>query len=156
MKRLNAILVLLTTVVFAGMFPYDACAAGREVLDGSFAKSGDYEWVGKDETINGGVFDVASTANGTFTNSRFYENHANYGGAIWIRGGVVRSINTVDFINNSAKSNGGAIYSNGGTITQVINSSFVHNSASGDSSKGAGYGGAIYANKAMTIINILV
>ncbi|MCM1265729.1 MAG: hypothetical protein NC200_05975, partial [Candidatus Gastranaerophilales bacterium] len=86
-------------------------------------------------------------------NSLFEENHAKYGGAIYnYKVGTINRIVDTIFKQNTAKSQGGAIYS-AGYLSHIENSSFISNDAWGDTTKEAGYGGAIYANKDLTITN---
>ncbi|DAA96861.1 TPA: hypothetical protein CPT80_03370, partial [Candidatus Gastranaerophilales bacterium HUM_9] len=84
----------------------------------------------------------------------FKENQADYGGAIWNnQSSRLDAVSGVLFEKNTANANGGAIY-NAGTFNLIYNTVFVNNAAgASDSSTGAGYGGAIYSTKDLTIKN---
>ena len=84
----------------------------------------------------------------------FTENESKYGGAIWNnKSSRIGEIDGVLFKENTARSNGGAIF-NTGTMKSIKDTVFKHNSAgTADNSKSAGYGGAIYTTKSLTIRN---
>ena len=85
--------------------------------------------------------------------SKFEENHAKYGGAIYnYKTATIGTISGTVFERNTARAQGGAIYS-AGFLNHIENSSFISNDAWGDTTSGAGYGGAIYANKTLKITN---
>ena len=90
---------------------------------------------------DGGAIKLQNGGRATVRDSRFINNTADTGGALFIGWvGADNSWLTVSdssFVDNHARNGGGAIYAGSGTVT-VSNSSFVDNSASG-----YGYGSAI-------------
>ncbi len=83
----------------------------------------------------------------------FKENQSSIGGAIYNnKTSRIELITGVLFHKNTATSNGGAIYSVG-TMKDIKNSAFINNAAGGDGSKAAGFGGAIYAGKDLSVTN---
>ena len=77
--------------------------------------------------------------NGTIRGSKFINNSAPIGGAIYVNNATEFYILTSDFINNTASLNGGAIYWDSGINGSVTVSSFVNNYATQN-------GGALYFN----------
>ncbi len=96
---------------------------------------------GNGRNENGGAIRLQNNGRATVSDSRFINNAASTGGAIFIGWvGVDNSWATVtnsSFVENHASNSGGAIYAGGG-IVSVNNSSFVENY-----SGGAGAGSAI-------------
>jgi len=92
----------------------------------------------------GGLF--FETPNGVVINSRFVDNEAPLGGALYWNG-VSGSISNSNFTHNTATDKGGAIYTSQRATTTITTSKFENNSAN--------YGGAIYfdntANSAISI-----
>ena len=86
--------------------------------------------------ITGGALWVGGNASATIDNSRFEDNHAQQGGAIYVEGGGLEFNSTKAFRNDAGY--GGAIFSNGGSIVLQSYSEFHGNYASG-------YGGGLYA-----------
>ena len=96
---------------------------------------------GYSATDNGGAIRLQNGGRARVHDSRFTNNEAKIGGAIFIAWiAVDNSWVTVDnssFVGNHSWQEGGAIYSGGGDVT-IMNSSFV-----GNSSRGRFYSGAI-------------
>ncbi len=90
---------------------------------------------------DGGAIKLQNGGRATVSDSRFINNTADVGGAVFIGWeGVDTSWVTVSnssFVENHGRNGGGAIYAGGGTVS-VSNSSFANNTASG-----YGYGSAI-------------
>ena len=93
------------------------------------------------------VTDTNKAIAGTITGSKFTNNKAQYGGAIYICEGNIK-ITDSEFVNNSADVEGGAIdinTVNGNPEVSISGSKFINNSAS--------YGGAIVNVKDLTVRN---
>ena len=102
---------------------------------------------------NGGALVVSQVSRfnepitGTISGSKFINNKAQYGGAIYICEGNIK-ITDSEFVNNSADVEGGAIdinTVNGNPEVSISDSKFINNSAS--------YGGAIVNVKDLTVRN---
>ena len=110
-------------------------------------------FIGNQTITNGGAISNITGVIKQIEYTSFTENQSKYGGAIYSnKTGVIDTISNTKFIKNTASISGGAIYSNG-LLNKIENSEFTSNEANGDKSAGAGYGGAIYAKKDLTIIN---
>ena len=110
-------------------------------------------FIGNQTITNGGAISNITGVIKQIEYTSFTENQSKYGGAIYSnKTGVIDTISNTKFIKNTANISGGAIYSNG-LLNKIENSEFTSNEANGDKSAGAGYGGAIYAKKDLTIIN---
>ena len=93
------------------------------------------------------VTDTGKDITGAITGSKFTNNKAQYGGAIYICEGNIK-ITDSEFVNNSADVEGGAIdinTVNGNPEVLISDSKFINNSAS--------YGGAIVNVKDLTVRN---
>ena len=77
--------------------------------------------------------------NGTIVKSKFINNSAPRGGAIYLNNCNNFFIDESSFENNTASKDGGAIYWDSGNEGRIINSSFINNKANG-------HGGAIFSN----------
>ena len=86
---------------------------------------------------NGGAIRLLNDGRATVSDSRFINNRADNGGAVFIGwAGTDRSsltVNNSSFVGNRSLIEGGAIFAHGGTVS-VRNSSFVNNSAGSDGS----------------------
>ena len=120
-------------------------------------------------TDSAGAVGWVKKENGTIRGTKFINNSAPDGGAIYLNNGSEFYIITSDFINNTASSNGGAIYWDNGADGSVTASSFINNKATKnggaiyfDGSNGkiaysqfanntAASGGAIYNNGTITV-----
>ena len=93
---------------------------------------------GKASPDTGGAIKIHGNGAAVVNNSRFVNNSAKDGGAIWTHAARTQLIvNNSAFIDNRASSAGGAIMMTGGGAAVVTNSVFVNNAA------GGGVGGAI-------------
>ena len=88
-------------------------------------------------TDSAGALGWVKKENGTILSSKFINNSAPRGGAIYLNNGTNFYIVTSDFINNTASLNGGAVFWDSGNDGTIIASSFINNNATGN-------GGAIY------------
>ena len=81
------------------------------------------------EAIEGGALYTAYGGSPTVENTAFIRNKAQYGGAVVSRSGVNGSFTGCDFLQNSATYEGGAIYTDYGSMTTVKGSKFAENTA---------------------------
>ena len=128
-------------------------------------------FVNNTATDSAGAVGWVKKENGTIRGTKFINNSAPDGGAIYLNNGSEFYIITSDFINNTASSDGGAIYWDNGADGSVTASSFINNKATKnggaiyfDGSNGkiaysqfanntAASGGAIYNNGTITVGN---
>lgn len=149
MKRLRLLIVFMSVLLTSTAMVY----ANRTVIE-----SGEYgditESYSNPSTVqlNGGAVEVKNGGSAGITEAIFVENHAKYGGAVWSNhGAIINYIESAVFNQNTASVNGGGIYSVG-TMNRIADSIFTNNAARGGS-KNSGYGGGIYANKALTVVD---
>ena len=88
-------------------------------------------------TDSAGALGWVKKENGTILGSKFINNSAPRGGAIYLNNGTNFIIAWSKFENNTASLNGGAIYWDSGKEGIIISTSFINNNATGN-------GGAIY------------
>jgi len=88
-------------------------------------------------TDSAGALGWVKKENGTILGSKFINNSAPRGGAIYLNNGTNFIIALSKFENNTASLNGGAIYWDSGKGGIIISTSFINNNATGN-------GGAIY------------
>ena len=93
--------------------------------------------------ISGGALWVGGNASATIDNSRFEDNHAPQGGAIYVDGGNLQFKSSKAYGNDAGY--GGAIFSKGGSIALKSHSEFSGNYASA-------HGGALYAEGGLVFI----
>ena len=97
------------------------------------------------ESFGGAILCIDWTSNVYLTNCTFIDNHADFGGAIFLKGGILE-IDDCAFINNTALHYGGAIageiYNNMNPRVTIKKSRFVNDSSIQDA------GGAIYLKSA--------
>ena len=79
----------------------------------------------------GGAIIATNKASITISQSKFEDNRAEYGGAIFADNSIVNMNGNVSFINNAARDDGGVLYFNGSVIT-MINASIFNNNLVGD------------------------
>ena len=90
-------------------------------------------------TESAGALGWVKEENGTIRASKFINNSAPIGGAIYVNNAKEFYITTSDFVNNTASLNGGAIYWDSGADGSITVSSFINNNATEN-------GGALYFN----------
>ena len=90
-------------------------------------------------TESAGAIGWVKEENGTIRGSKFINNSAPIGGAIYVNNANEFYISTSDFVNNTASLNGGAIYWDSGINGSITVSSFINNNATEN-------GGALYFN----------
>lgn len=90
-------------------------------------------------TESAGALGWVKKENGTIRGSKFINNSAPIGGAIYVYNANEFYIITSDFENNTASLNGGAIYWDSGIDGSITASSFINNNATEN-------GGAVYFN----------
>lgn len=93
--------------------------------------------------VTGGALWVGGNAFATIDNSRFEDNHAQRGGAIYVDGGGLQFNSSKAYGNDAGY--GGAIFSDGGSIKVQSFSDVSGNYASG-------YGGGLYADGGRVVI----
>ena len=81
------------------------------------------------EAVEGGAMYTAYGGSPVVENTVFGRNKAQYGGAVVSRSGVSASFTGCDFLQNVATYEGGAIYTDYGSMTTVKGSKFVENTA---------------------------
>lgn len=90
-------------------------------------------------TESAGALGWVKKENGTIRGSKFINNSAPIGGAIYVNNAKEFYITTSDFVNNTASLNGGAVYWDSGADGSITVSSFINNNATEN-------GGALYFN----------
>ncbi|MCD8377676.1 MAG: hypothetical protein LUB59_02680, partial [Candidatus Gastranaerophilales bacterium] len=154
MRRLFTLIILTLFIAVTGM---PAQASGTRITNntiysGTISEEITYQ-TSNDITAGGAIYNYGVGSITLIDSSTFTEDHAKYGGAIYnAKTCTIKTISNSTFSYNTATISGGAIYSTG-TLGYITNCVFTSNAAYGDTSSGAGYGGAIYANKSLTITN---
>ena len=92
---------------------------------------------GNAATDSAGALGWVKRENGSIVNSRFINNSAPNGGAVYLNNGTSFFIIDSIFENNTATENGGAIFWDSGNEGKITESSFINN-------KAGEFGGAIY------------
>ncbi len=90
-------------------------------------------------TDSAGALGWEKRGNGTIINSRFINNSASNGGAIYLNNSTSFIITDSIFENNTATENGGVLFWSSGNEGKITESSFINN-------KAGGFGGAIFIN----------
>ena len=101
-------------------------------------------YVGTFRGFVGGAIIATNSTNINISQSRFENNRADNGGAIFADSSIINMTGNVSFINNTANGYGGALYSKGSVITTINASMFISNLAD--------RGGALWSFKSSLII----